>query len=106
MKDFKDELTKIEKFLNSSDYELRILGYNLLRESDFKKFMRNRVWSTNNMSFYRFNLYQLNLKKYSDGEYQQHVVDYHNCNKMGYAWRVVKLYLDGKLIIKKPNWKV
>lgn len=105
MKDFKDELTKIEEFLNSPDYELRVLGYNLLRESEFKKFMRNRVWSTNNMSFYRFNLYQLDLEKHSDNKLQ-YLIDYHNSNKMGYAWRVVRLYLDGKLIIKKPNWKV
>lgn len=95
MENFKDELRPIMDMLNSVDKETSFLGYNLLRTSKFKKFMRGKVWSDNNKSFYRFRLYALSKRCTT------HRALFHNNNKLSFAYRVVLLYVDDKLIIKE-----
>ena len=104
MDTFKEELRSIYKFLNSTDYELQILGYELLRNSQFKKFMHGKLWSENNKSFYRFRLYKLHDlsslgKPYSNSFY--YILQNHNYNKLYIAKKVVEYYLNDKLIIKE-----
>ena len=100
---FKKELEPIYRFLTSTDDELRILGYELLRNSQFKKFMRGKLWSINNKSFYRFQLCKLHdlslAKPYSDNLY--FILEQQNWRKLDIARRVVDYYLNDKLIIKE-----
>lgn len=103
--DFKKELKPIADMLNSPDMETRMLGYSLLRESQFKKFMYGKLWSLDNKSFYRFNLYALEPDVYSFGSKEYYYTYIHNENKLSFAYRVVFYYLENKLIIKKPLWQ-
>ena len=100
MLEFEQELRPILDMLNSSDEETRFLGYSLLRNSDFKKAMRGRVLIEKNKSFYRFNLYALNNKppRYPKNQFY---INYYNDNKLNFAYRVILLYLENKLIIRK-----
>ena len=61
--------------------------------------MRGKVWSENNMSFYKFNLFALNNRTPKDPN-NQYYINYHNDNKIIFARKVVLLYLENKLIIK------
>ena len=99
MLEYEKELSNIADMLCSNDEETRFLGYNLLRSSKFKQSMRGKVWSENNMSFYKFNLFAVNRKPVKDPNNNCYRV-YHNDNKLGFARKVVLLYLENKLIIK------
>lgn len=103
--DFVKELKPIADMLNSPDMETRMLGYSLLRESQFKKFMHGKLWSLNNKSFYRFNLYVLKPNSYPSGSKEYWHTHIHNESKISFAYRVVFYYLENKLIIKKPSWQ-
>lgn len=105
MNDFKDELISISIMLHSADEETRMLGYNLLRESNFKKFMRNKLWTLNNKSFYRFHLYALRQNSYSIGSRKYYLIDCSNYNKIGFADKVINYYLNNQLKIKKIKWQ-
>ena len=100
MLEFEKELSNIADMLFSRDDETRILGYNLLRGSEFKKSMRGKVWSENNMSFYKFNLFALNNKATKNPNNRCYR-NYHNDNKILFARKVVTLYLEQKLIIRE-----
>lgn len=99
MKNFKQELEPIYQLLCSQDEESAYLGYNLLRDTEFKKMLRNKVWSENNKSFYRFRLFVLRSLKDCDQRTLYHR-RFSNYNKVCFAHKVVMLYLEGKLIIK------
>lgn len=103
--DFVKELKPIADMLNSPDMETRMLGYSLLRESQFKKFMHGKLWSLNNKSFYRFNLYALKPNPYLSYSKEYYYVYTRNDSKILFADRVVSYYLENKLIIKKPLWQ-
>jgi hypothetical protein len=100
MLEFEKELSNIADMLCSNDYETRFLGYNLLRDSKFKQSMRGKLWSENNMSFYKFNLFALNDRIPQDHDSKCYVI-YHNDNKIAFARKVVLLYLQQKLIIRE-----
>ena len=105
MNDFKDELISISIMLQSPDIETRMLGYNLLRESNFKKFMRNKLWTLNNKSFYRFQLHALCQNSYSAGTRENYLTSCSNYNKMEFVYRVINYYLNDQLKIKKIKWQ-
>lgn len=96
MLEFEKELSNIADMLCSNDYETRFLGYNLLRDSKFKQSMRGKLWSENNMSFYKFNLFALNNRIP-----QVNSLCYYHNNKIEFARKVVLLYLQQKLIIRE-----
>lgn len=99
MEQYKEELTKICEMLNSPDTETIYLGYELLRNSEFKKAFRGKVWTTNNMSFYKFNLYGLIPLSNLNGN-QFDYAHCHNWNRIGFAQKVVRLALDNKIKLK------
>ena len=100
MLEFKQELSNIADMLCSNDPETKFLGYNLLRSSKFKQSMRGKIWSENNMSSYKFYLFTLNYKSTRNSNNQCYV-NYHNNKKIMFARRVVLLYLENKLIIRR-----
>ena len=99
MLEFEKELIPLRDMLNSPDNETRVLGYNFLRESDFKKSMRGKVWSENGKSFYRFNLFAIKDKAKYIGN--QQFITYYDTDKLNFAYKVVFLYLEHKLIIRE-----
>ena len=104
MSDFTKELAGILELLNAKDFESQHLGYNLLRQSEFKKFVRGKLLTKNNRSYYRFWLYKLQTKPARTQE-RQLVRNYHNQNKLGYARGIVQQYLNGDFKIVKPKWQ-
>lgn len=99
MEDFKQELEPIYQLLSSPDEESAYLGYSLLRNTEFKKMLRNKVWSENNKSFYRFRLFALRPLKDCDRQ-TLYRIRYYNNNRICFAHKVLMLYLENKLIIK------
>lgn len=101
---FVNELTGILELLNAKDFESNHLGYDLLRQSEFKKFVRGKLLTKNNRSYYRFWLYKLQTKPARTPEIQC-ARNYHNQNKLGYAHSIVQQYLNGDFKIVKPKWQ-
>lgn len=95
-----EELQKILELLTSQDTETAYLGYNLLRNSEFKKSLRNKLWTTNGKSFYRFRLFKLNSLYYKNNKIYNYRTYYHNENKLSFAISVVSAALEGKLTIR------
>ena len=104
MPDFTKELEGILQLLNARDFESQQLGYDILRQSDFKRFMRGKLFTKNNKSFYRFWLYKLQLKPGKTPE-RQVAINWHNQNKLNFAYQIVSQYIHGDFKIVKPKWQ-
>ena len=94
-----EELQKILELLTSQDKETSYLGYNLLRNSEFKKSLRNKLWTLNGKSFYRFRLFKLSSLDCNDPKVYCYR-NYYNENKLLFAKSVVSAALEGKLMIR------
>lgn len=103
MKILKKDLKQILELLKSKDYESRCLGYGLYQESDFRKYIRNKVYYYKDNKdigeYFKFPLYSLhNLSSIKEVSRKTHLM-LTNEVRINHAAVIINLYLKNKIII-------
>lgn len=105
MKILKKDLKQILELLKSKDYESRCLGYGLYQESDFRKYIRNKVYCFKDdkdiTRYFKFPLYSLhNLSSIKEDFLKENLM-LTNETRISNAAIIINLYLKNKIIIVK-----